>query len=238
MSPIRPITAARKINFLETPTMSALDPLPPTDALQQQPPEPPLAKLHIPDGIPIAPNVALPPNATVWTKLHLLLHAHQLAAHAARKILLLRLLLLAFALFMAIPAGALVGAGIFWLIYDDPSRNTYSYNNWPNATTYYIRGKQVSQQEYDYYLRSNGNEGLSLALAIPFGFITSVVTIGIIWLLLRPRKPTVLTSIEEQIAAIAKDHPDAVASWGGVAVLRVPQLIERLLDIQGKDAQR
>jgi hypothetical protein len=218
--------------------MSALEPLPPTDALQQQLPEPPLAKLHIPDGIPVAPSVALPPNATVWTKLYLLLHAHQLARGAARKVLLLRLLLLVCALIVAIPLGSLTGTGIFWLIYDDPHRHAQSYSNWPNATTYYVRGEKVTQQEYDYYLRVNGNETLALTLAIPFGFFTALATIGVVWLILRPRKPTVYTSIEEQIAAIGKDHPEAVASWGGVAVLRIPQLIERLLDMQSKDARR
>jgi hypothetical protein len=218
--------------------MSALDPLPPTDALQQQPTEPPLAKLHIPDGIPVAANIALPPGANVWTKLYLLHHAHQLAASAGRRVLLLRLLLLAFALAMAIPAGILVGSGVFWLVYDNPYDQAQKYNNWPNAPTYYIRGKQVSQQEYDYYLRTNGNEGLALAAAIPFGFLTGVAVLSIVWLILRPRKPAVYTSIDEQIAAIAKDHPEAVASWGGPAVLRIPQLIERLLDMQSKDARR
>src|SRR5207249_8088420 len=48
----------------ETPTMSAQESLPPTDALQQQP-APPLAALHYPDVMPAAPDIALPPNSTV-----------------------------------------------------------------------------------------------------------------------------------------------------------------------------
>jgi hypothetical protein len=217
--------------------MSALDPLPPTDALQQQPPEPPLAKLHIPDGIPVPPNVALPSHAPAGTKLYLLLHAHQLAHSAARKVLLLRLLLVAFALSVGIPSGILIGLGVFWLCYDNPNQRAQEYREWGGGYTYYVRGQKVSQQEYDYYLK-NSNERTALAVSIPLGVIAGVLTVGLVWLLLRPRKPTVYATIEEQIAAIAKDHPEAVASWGGVAVLHVPQLIERLLDMQAKDARR
>jgi hypothetical protein len=210
-----------------------------TDALQTQPPEPPLAALHIPDGILVAPNVTLPPNSTVWTKLYLLLHAHQLAVRAARRVLLLRLLLFAFALSVAIPLGILSGTGVFWLLYDDPHQHAQYYYAWgANPDTYYVRGRKVSQQEYDYYLHTNGNEPRALVAAIPFGIFIGVAIAGTIWLILRPRKPLIYTTIEEQIAAIAKDHPEAVAGWGGLAVLRVQPLIERLLDMQAKDARR
>ncbi len=219
--------------------MSAPESPPSTDALQTQPPEPPLATLHYPDGIPVAPNVALAMNSTVWTKLYLLLHAHQLARSAGRKVLLLRLLLLAFALFVATPVGILSGFGLFWLIYDDPHQHAqWYYPSGPTPDTYYVRGQKVSKQEYDYYLRTNGNETRALAAAIPFGIFIGVAIVGVLWLILRPRKPQVYTTIEEQIAAIAKDHPEAVAGWGGVAVLRVQPLIERLLDMHSKDARR
>jgi O-antigen ligase len=215
--------------------MSAHDPLPPTDALQQEAPEPPLAKLHIPDGIPVAPNVALPSNATVWTKLHLLMHAHQLAARAARKVMLLRILVVLFALFASTLAGALIGGATFWLVYNRP-REAQHYTGWQD--TYYIQGKEVSQHEYDYYLDTHTNETGALVSGILLGLVVAGITFVVLWFLLRPRKPTVFATIDEQITAIGKDHPEAVAAWGGVAVLRIPQLIERLLDMQSKEARR
>jgi hypothetical protein len=217
--------------------MSAPEPLPPTDALQKQPPEPPLAKLHYPDAMPAAPDVSLPPNSTVWRKLYLLMHAHRLAASAARRLLIWRIVLLAVALFVAIPLGIAAGFGVGALVYQDPERHAQRYTT-PGGYTYYIRGRQVSQQEYDYYLRTNGNESVAVAVAIPVGLFVALLTLIVVWLLLRPRKPTVLVTVEEQIAAITKEHPEAVASWGGVAVLRVPQLIEQLLDMQSRDARR
>jgi hypothetical protein len=218
--------------------MSAADPLPPTDALQKQPPEPPLAKIHYPDAMPAAPDVALPPTSTVWTKLYLLLHAHQLAASAARRMLVWRIVLLAAGLTVAIPLGIAAGIGVGTLVYQDPERHAQKYNMGGGAYTYYIRGRQVSQQEYDYYLRTNGNESVAVAAAIPSGIVVGLLTLVVLLLLLRPRKPTVLLSVEEQIVAITKEHPEAVASWGGPGVLRVPQLIERLLDMQSRDARR
>lgn len=218
--------------------MSAPESMPPTDALQQQLPEPPLATLHIPDDIRVVPNIALPPNSTVGTKLHLLLHAHQLAAHAARKLLLLRLLLFAFALAVAIPLGILAGTGVYWLCYDNPGRHAqldYESQTW--QPTYYVRGQKVSRQEYNYYL-NNGNERTAYAVAIPIGILAGVLSAGLVWLILRPRKPLVYTTIEEQITTLAKDHPEAVAGWGGIAVLRVQPLIEQLLDMQAKAARR
>jgi hypothetical protein len=218
--------------------MSAPEPFPPTDALQQQPAEPPLAKIHYPDAMPAAPDVALPPNSTVWTKLYLLLHAHHLAASAARRVLFWRVVLLVVALLVAVPLGGASGFGVGWLVYDYPVRDAQKYSQSSWQTTYYVQGRQVSEQEYDYYLRTNANWGLGIAAGIPTGLVVALTTLFVFWLLLRPRKPTVFASVEEQIAAITKEHPEAVASWGGPGVLRVPQLIERLLDLQSREARR
>jgi hypothetical protein len=38
--------------------------------------------------------------------------------------------------------------------------------------------------------------------------------------------------LEEQIKAIVQDHPELVASWGGPAVLREPELVEEVLRIE------
>ena len=218
--------------------MSAHEPLPPTDALQQQP-TPPLANLHFPDVLPAAPNIALSPHSTVWTKLYLLLNAHDLARRAARRVILLRLLLIVAALFAAIPLGILSGFGVYGLIYDNPERHAQRYNHeYGKPTKFYIRGEEATQQQYDYFLRTHDNGLLASTLAVPSSIFIGGLTVGIIWLLLRPRRPTVEITVEEQIAAITKDHPEAVALWGGVAVLRVPQLVEKLLDMQEKDARR
>jgi hypothetical protein len=218
--------------------MSAPEALPPTDALQKQPPEPPLATIHYPDAMPAAPDVSLPPHSTVWTKLYLLLHAHELAAGARRWLLIRRVVLLVVSLVVAYPLGVGAGFGVHELVHDAPWRHAKSYHNWPNGDTYYIRGREVSKQEYDYYLSTGDNEPVARAVAVPVGFVVGLLALVIFWALLRPRKPTVLVSVEEQIAAIAKEHPEAVASWGGPGVLRVPQLIERLLDMQSRDARR
>lgn len=217
--------------------MSAQESLPSTDALQQQP-EPPLAKLHIPEGIAVVPNVALPANATVWTKLQLLLRAHQLAARAYWRMLLLRGVVLVIALVVAYPPAFFLGYGIFWLIYNDPHDHVQHYVNNGGFHTYYVDSKEVSQQQYDYFLlQHRGNESLALVVAIPVAVLFGLILCAIIWFLFRPRKPLVFGTVEEQIAAFAKDDPEALASWGGVAVLRVPQLIERLLDLHARDVR-
>jgi hypothetical protein len=218
--------------------MSAPEPLPPTDALQKQPPEPPLAKLHYPDAMPAPPDIALPPHSTVWTKLYLLMHAHQLAASAGRRLLIWRIVLLVVSLFVAIWLGVLAGLGVGALVYQDPHRYAQVENNWPNGYTYYVRGEKVTKQQYEYYLKTGDNESVAVAAAVPVGLFVALLSLAVLWLLLRPRKPTVFASVEEQIAAITKEHPEAVASWGGPGVLRVPQLIERLLDMQSRDARR
>jgi hypothetical protein len=219
--------------------MSAPDPLEPNDALQKQP-TPPTLSLHLPENLSGTPDVALPIHGAVWTKLHILLHAHQLAASASRKLLFMRIALVALAVLVALPLGIFSGSGMYALFYEDPSRHVQSYHDWGKegkVDRYYVKGRETSQQDHDYYLKSSGNSAVVSAFAVPFGFLVGCTTVFIFWLVLRPRNPSVYVTVEEQIAAIVKDHPEAVAAWGGVAVLRIPELIEQLLGMQAKDAK-
>ena len=130
----------------------------------------------------------------------------------------------------------LCGGGTFWLAYGKPLEAQHYSGSWRD--TYYIEGKEVSDHEYDYYVSTHTHETRAMVFGTMVGLGMACITFIILRLVLRPRKPLVFATVEEQIAAIAKEHPDAVASWGGVAVLRIPQLLERLLDMQSKDARR
>src|SRR5689334_10483117 len=114
--------------------MSTAEHLPPTDALQQQPTP---QALPAPDALPAPPSIALPLHDSLWTKLHLLLHAHKLAAESARRQWAWGVVLVLVALLLAIPAGVLAGIGVGTLVFDNPDRHAQRYDTWGQPSTFY-----------------------------------------------------------------------------------------------------
>jgi hypothetical protein len=172
-------------------------------------------------------------QSSVVTKLRVLLRCHAAVRRAAR----LRLLARAAAFLAAVLAGAalgtLLGVGVFWAVYDDPFRHAQSYRD-AFTTTYYIRGRQASRQEYDYFLATNSNHPQALMAAIPAGLVLGLAVPGVVGLVLlvRGRKPPVHAALEDQIAAIVNGHPDAVHRWGGPSVLREPEMVAEVVRIE------
>ncbi len=202
--------------------------------LQTQP-DAPRTVLPVPDVVPPPLPAAVPlkfRSSDLVPKLHVLLRAHWLVFWSQCRRIGLNLAVLV----VCIPLGILAGAGVFWCRYENPHRHAQIYNNWPNPTTYYIRGRQVSQQEYDYYLRSNGNEEMALVMAIPSGIALGAGLFALgTWLLWR-WSPAAQRILNDQIQTIAETNPDEVRRWGGAAVLRQRALVAEILRLVQKES--
>ena len=214
-------------------------PAPAHDGDVQQYPTPPPPSLPVID-IQKEPPVALAGpdadrfrQASVVTKLRVLLRCHAAVRRAAR----LRLLARAAVFLAAVAAGAalgtLLGVGVFWAVYDDPYRHAQSYRS-GFMTTYYIRGEQATQQQYDYFLATNSNHVTALTAAVPAGVALGLAVPGVVGLVLlvRGRKPPVHAALEDQIAAVVNGHPEAVHRWGGPSVLREPEMVAEVVRIE------
>jgi hypothetical protein len=216
-------------------------PAPAHDGDVQQHPTPPAPPLPVLDIQKEPPPVALAgPDAdrfrqsAVVTKLRVLLRCHAAARRAARLRLLARAAVFLAAVLAGAALGALLGTGVFWAVYDDPYRHVQSYRDNPWTTTYYVRGRQASRQEYDYFLATNSNQPQALMAAIPAGLILGLAIPGVVGLvlLIRGRKAPVNAALEDQIAAIVNGHPEAVHRWGGPSVLRQPEMVAEVVRIE------
>jgi hypothetical protein len=200
------------------------------------PPAPPLPVLDIQKEPPVAlagPDADRFRQSAVVTKLRVLLRCHAAVRRAARLRLLARAAVFLAAMLAGAALGTLLGVGVFWAIYDDPYRHVQSYNV-GFGTTYYVRGRQASRQEYDYFLATNSNHPQALMAAIPAGLVLGLAVPGVIGLvlLLRGRKAPVNAALEDQIAAIVNGHPEAVHRWGGPSVLRQPEMVAEVVRIE------
>ena len=190
---------------------------------------------------------ALPPPAPLVRhsqlapKLRVLLRAHWLVLWAWCRRLALTLVLL----FVCAILGGLAGAGVFWTFYSDPHQHAQKYERWvQNApglwpqqimeTTYYVHNEKVTQQQYDYYLRTNSNMEKVMIAAVPSGIGAGALLFGLgVWLLWR--WPTASQRIlNDQIQTIVTTNPDEVKNWGGVAVLRQRGLVAEILRLEEK----
>jgi hypothetical protein len=216
-------------------------PAPAHDGDVQQYPTPAPPTLPVLDIQKEAPPLALAGpdadrfrQAAVVTKLRVLLRAHAAVRRAARLRLLARAAIFLAAVLAGAGLGTLLGVGVFWAVYEDPYRHVQSYRTDPWNMTYYVRGKQVSRQEYDYYLATNSNHPRALMAAIPAGLVLGLAIPGVVGLVLlvRGRKPPVNAALEDQIAAIVTGHPEAVHRWGGPSVLRQPEMVAEVVRIE------
>jgi hypothetical protein len=172
-------------------------------------------------------------QSSVVTKLRLLLRCHAAVRQAARLRFLTRAAVFLAAVLAGAGLGTLLGVGVFWAVYDDPYRHVQSYRD-AFTTTYYVRGRQATRQEYDYFLATNSNHPQALMAAIPAGLVLGLAipaVVGLV-LLVRGRKPPAHAALEDQIAAIVSGHPDAVQRWGGPSVLREPAMVAELVRIE------
>lgn len=172
-------------------------------------------------------------NSPVVTKLRLLARCHQLARWALWK----RLFLVLLALPVCIGLSIGLGFAVYWSIFDNPQRHAQHYQTWGMPSEYFVRGKKVSQQEYDYFLATNSN-----AIDANIAAVSSAVGLfaltfgGWIWFVGRQKTP-VKVGLEEQIQAITEAHPEEVKHWGGPSVLHHRGLVDELLRIEDKGGQ-
>jgi hypothetical protein len=215
--------------------------------IQQEPTYPAaLPALDIQAGTPnlTSPNGDGPPvrQPAVVTKLQILLRAHQVLLRAERW----RSQTRAWLLLAAVACSAALGVGVYALVYEQlyerPERHTQHYTDvWGSNHTYYVKGRQVSQQEYDYFLQTNSNRSeagaRATAAGVAAGFGLGVVLCGLCWWLTRRKSPGAYADLEEQINSIVRGHPAAVQEWGGPAVLRQPELVAEVLRIEKRNAE-
>jgi hypothetical protein len=169
------------------------------------------------------------------TKLRILLGCHDVAAHARRVRGLATFGKTTGAVLLGLVLGVLAGVGVFGAVYENPERDVlrYSADNW--TYTYYIKGKTATQVEYDYYLATHSNMTTALSAAVAAGLgVLAVVLFALRLLGRRPATGPPAGGVDEQIAAIVRDHPDAVREWGGPSVLREPALVREILRIEEK----
>jgi hypothetical protein len=174
-------------------------------------------------------------QSSVVTKLRILLRCHAVARRAALKRLLVRAAVMLGAMLAGGALGGLAGAGVFWAVYENPYRHTQAYYD-GFTTSYYVKGKLVTRQEYDYFLKRGSNDEPAAAAGIAAGVAVFLAVAAGAWLVTRRRgRPGLDSHLEEQIAAIVKAHPEAVQDWGGPSVLRERDLVEEVLHIAEAD---
>ncbi len=195
------------------------------------PPEP-LADGSLPDALE---RVRRSPAAT---KLRILLRCHEVAARSRRVRELFRLGRGAGVIALGAVLGVLAALGVFAAVYDDPEQYAQRYFD-PNTAgyTYFIKGENVTQQRYDYFLATGSNLTAAVSAAVVVGL--AVLAVFAASLLVRGRRPEPAApgGVDEQIAAIVRDHPEAVREWGGPSVLREPYLVAEVLRIEEKNGR-
>ncbi len=139
---------------------------------------------------------------------------------------------------LASALGVLAGLGVFVAAYDNPEQYAQRYYD-PNTYvyTYYVKSATVNQQQYDYFLATNSNFTTAISLAIAVGLAVPVLLVGLMWLRGRRPEPPPVGGVDEQIAAVVRDHPEAVREWGGPSVLREPELVAEILRIEEKSGR-
>jgi hypothetical protein len=198
----------------------------PVLAIQQERPGPSL----------VAGEAAALRQAPVVTKLLLLLRCHQVARRTERRRWLIRLVLLVAAVAGSVALGTLVDEHVFRLYFDTPDRHTQEYRDpWGRPNKWYVKGREVSLQEYDYFRQTYSNRGEAQTVAFAAGLAVGVgvgaVLCGLAWWLTRRKSMGMSADLQEQIDAIVGGHPEAVQEWGGPAVLRQPELVAELIRI-------
>jgi hypothetical protein len=206
---------------------------PRTDALQTGPSPPaPRVPLELPPGL------APVPRSPLWTKLYFLRQAQLLASRASQRASNLHVFGFLLGLAVGIPLAFIAAVAVFELVYDNPHRYVDTSHDASGKDIYFVRGREVSQQEYNYFLTSQDNSTTALTLAFVAAVLILVAAAVLFWLLFRPRPSKMAQAVEEQIGVIVRDHADAVTSWGGEWVLRVPKFVDKLLDMEAGEEPR
>ena len=206
---------------------------PRSDALQTGPTAPlPRPPLELPPGL------APVPRSPLWTKLYFLRQAQLLASRAAQRASAVHGVGFLLGLAVGIPLAFVAGVAAYSVVYDNPYRYVDTSRDPSGKELYFARGREVSKQEYEYFLKSQDNSTTAVTLAFVTGVVVLVLVAVLFWLLFRPRQSKMAQRVEEQIGAIARDHAAAVASWGGEWVLRVPKLVDKLLDMEAGEEPR
>ena len=193
-------------------------------------PRPPEAVAAAPPTPGAGAGAPLRPSPVV-VKLRVLLRCHAVAARARRAAFLARFAAGAGVVLLGLVLGALAGFGVFWAAYNRPEIYAQSYPEY-DETRYYVKGAQVSRQQYDYFLATESNLGTAATAAAAAGLGVLAVFVGSLWLRGRKPAPAPDGGAEDQAAAVVRDHPDEVRVWGGPPVLRRPELVAEVLRIE------
>ena len=213
-------------------------PLRADDLQLSPPPPPPAAQEPLSDGVPpeALERVRRPPAVT---KLRILLRCHEAAARARQV--------------RATEAPGQGGGGVpagrrarppgrprrVRRRLRQPANSTPSAITTPptGGYTYFIKGENVTQQRYDYFLATGSNYTSAVSAAVLVGLAVVAVFAVFLWLRGRRPEPEPAGVVDEQIAAIVRDHPDAVREWGGPSVLRERCLVAEVLRIEEKNGR-
>jgi hypothetical protein len=170
-------------------------------------------------------------HLAVYTKLQVLLRCHELVARDRRRRFWMRLLALGIAIVVGGGLALAAGSAVYFAVFDPAHIHAQSYRTQVGTTEYYIDGHQVSQQQYDYFLRTHSNEVGAASAAVAVGLAVFLAVLLLLVLVLGRRDGGLYISREEQIDALCKEHPDAVQAWGGPGVLRERELVAEVLRI-------
>lgn len=192
----------------------------PDEAVQRTANPPPIAIPALPLPSPSGDTLQ---HVGVLAKLRILDRCHDAVRRARRKFFAVLA-----GLIVGVPLGVLAGVGAYFLIYDDPYRETQRYSV-IGGIEHFVLGRRVSQQEFDYFIAHNGNHAKALAAAISTGLAVVLCVLLAFLVAKHFRNRPLYHALDEQVAAILKEHPDAVQAWGGPSVLRQRELVEEVL---------
>jgi hypothetical protein len=134
-----------------------------------------------------------------------------------------------------------IGNATFGYVYDPPSRTCREYRKTEfdknadrpvDRTEYYVRGEKVSQAVFDDVRSSEWRVHNQAEVAGWAAGLGTAAVIALLWTLFEWFGKRRFAPLEEQIAAIQRDHASEVHAWGGPAVLREPAAVAEILRLE------
>jgi hypothetical protein len=185
------------------------------------------------------PGTPPTPSQSMLAKLHILSRCHAMLARERLWRKVWQIATLAVVVILGGFAAGGLGAGVYHLIYESPERQLQRIDErgWDKEgrqvthTQYFIRGEEVSRQQYEYFRQTyDGGHNKAIVAALAAGIVFGLLLLIGWWVLMG--RPARVPQLEEQVQAIVRDHPDSVQTWGGPAVLRERELVDEILRLE------
>jgi hypothetical protein len=209
----------------------------------QTEPVPVLQSADMPGSVPVAtPDVrrhSAEPMSPLAKRLQVLLRCHEAAgwARVGRWIWWGVRALIVLVVSIALAIG--VGRAAFHVTYDPDSHHLHEefgakdkFDEKGEGRVYFVRGKPVSRAVYEEARESEWRaHNQSDIYAIAAG-VATLFALLLAWTLFEWFWKRRDAALEEQIAAIQRDHASEVTAWGGPAVLREPAAVAEILRLE------